>query len=135
MKHIFALVLSIVLCFSLVFPVSAAEVPSSTPVSANDSGISTYPFSRKYENYYSSNSLITIMEDPNLDIFDDTTVTISVQLSYKNNDEGDWITSTNHVLTLKGAASWSIPENSRFKITGVLISGETGYATFHVSLD
>ena len=136
------------LCFGLVCPVSAVNYDISAPVVAAEETVTPRSFVRNYTDYYTVNgSYKVVVEDPNWDIYNNTSVTValtssqgptkcSVIIYYKEDDETiNWTNGGYATIELGGAAwTFSIPQDYTFRVLVKAIEGNNGNATIQVSL-
>lgn len=121
----------------------------STVTSSTTSSGTTAPreFVCDFEDYYTLNGdSVTVTEDPNWDIFEDTVATVSLKDSqgptecsvtayYKKDSAALWTYCGSGTVELGGTPySFSIPENYTFKVTAQATAGHSGNATMTVSL-
>lgn len=146
-KTILSLALACALCLGLASPAQAATNDAViSDVEATET-VTPREFVRTYTDYYTINgSYVTVVEDPNYDIFNDTRVTValtdtqgptkcSVTVYYKEDSANSWTYCGSGTVEVGGAAcTFSIPENYTFKVIAKATAGYSGNATIQVSL-
>lgn len=146
-KKILSLSLACLLCLGVASPASAATIETVDTEIVSEETIMPREFVRTYEDYYTINgSYVTVVDDPNWDIFDDTRVTVAltdtqgptkctVVLYYKEDSATSWTWGGSGTVVVGGAAcTFSIPENYTFKVMAKATEGYSGNATIQVSL-
>lgn len=128
---------------------STDDSSSSTATSSTTSSGTAAPreFVCDFEDYYTLNGdSVTVTEDPNWDIFEDTVATVSLKDSqgptefsvttyYKEDSAASWTYCGSGTVELGGTPySFSIPENYTFKVTAQATAGHSGNAAMTVSL-
>lgn len=149
MKKLFiSLMLVCALCLGLASPASAVNYDTNAPVVAAEETITPRGFVRNYTDYYTvDGKYVDVVEDPNWDIFNNTSVTVALTSSqgptkcaviiyYKEDDENiSWTDGGYATIELGGTAcTFSIPQDYTFRIMVKAIEGNDGNATIQVSL-
>ena len=150
-KLIYSLALTGTICLGMASQASATNLQTialqqKDSYAVSDDSISTYDFTRDYTDYYYiKEDYQKVMEDVNWDIFNDTSVNVSLKSTegpsqfsvkvYQKEDGGSkWKEVGTKTIKSGSSASFKIKENYTFKVEANATSGENGNATITVSL-
>lgn len=149
-KNIVSLFIVMVLVVSCVVPVSAYdtekfEEPMSDIVTISEETANARGFSRDYTNHYTLNNTVEVMTDPNWDIWNDTSVTVTfkesegplvlhVTVYYKADNATAWTQGVTGTLRVGKSLTCSIPQDYTIKVEARSLQGNNGNATLKVAL-
>lgn len=108
-------------------------------------GIVPRGFTRSYEVFLTRGDIVTVVEDPNWDIWNDTSVSVKfysskgpsqcyVAVYYKEDSADEWTFADAEILLIGETMSCDIPADYSFKVEAISQGGNNGNVTFEVSL-
>ena len=150
-KLIYSLALTGTICLGMANQALATNLQTialqkENSYAVSDNSISTRKFVRNYKQYYDVDvSYQKVMEDNNWNIWNDTSVNVSLKstegptkfsiiLYKRENGNSSWSKVGTKNIAIGSPASFNIPENYEFKVEAKATSGEKGNATITVSL-
>ena len=150
-KLIYSLALTGTICLGMANQALATNLQTialqkENSYAVSDNSISTRKFVRNYKQYYDvDGSYQKVMEDSNWNIWNDTSVNVSLKSTegpsqfsvkvYQKEDGGSkWKEVGTKTIKSGSSASFKIKENYTFKVEAKATSGENGNATITVSL-
>ena len=119
------------------------EVPTET--AAYGESVARRGFIKYPKVYLQRGVVTTVLEDPNWDIWWDTSVSVKfletwgptecyVSIYYKEDSASEWTLATGDYLGPADSISCNIPEDYTFKVVAISSKGNDGNVKFEVSL-
>ena len=150
-KRILSLLTSALLLLCAVQPTLAIDTVSykgaevSSEITTNGESVMRRSFSRSYTKNLILAEPVVIVEDPNWDINNDSSVSVTFKSSegperciigiyYKADNASEWTLGTTEYVNLGDSTSCNIPEDYTFRVVAVSVQGSDGNATFQVTL-
>ena len=114
-------------------------------VTANGDSSMRRGFSRSYTKTLKRAEVTVIVEDPNWDIYNNTSVAVTfkssegpercvIEVYYKDDNASEWTFGTAEYVNLGDSMSYNIPAGYTFRVVAMSVEGSDGDATFQVTL-
>lgn len=145
-KKFFAIILALAVVMSCAGGAMADYDLTAASNSTTETEISPRrPFVREYTKYFIMYTQITVMQDGNWDMWGDDTITVAfsatqgptrmyVEVMYREDGTSSWSSFAPVYLNLNQSKNYDIPAGHEFLILATACAGQSGDATFQISL-